>query len=203
MLGGGAPPSSTSARAQKLDAQREKARREDHEVELLFDAPNITEVYELNLVDRVLRLSALESSVGTMLIGGSTAAAWESVHRVTGGQTVEGHKAGTPVMTAGNRELVGYQGRDALITLRHVRELRRAIFINRSRAAMGVRLFSGETVALPPAADGTQMVLLVHRIGNVLELRAEPVPSDWPYVQIWREFDFSMTHRAPASTYGR
>ena len=203
VLGGGAPASSTSPRAQKLDAQRTKAKREDHEVQLLFPAPGISELYELNLVDRVLRLTALQSAVGTLVVSGSTAIAWESVRRVTGGQTVDGHKAGTAVMTAGNRELVGYHGRDALITLRHVRELRRAIFINRSSAAMGVRLFSGETVALPPAADGTQMVLLVHRVGNVLELRAEPVPHDWPDVQIWQEFDFAMTHRAAASAYGR
>ncbi len=198
-----APSSSTSARMQKLEAQREKAGREDHEVQLLFKAPGIAEVFELNLDERVLRLSPLESAVGTMVIGGSTAVAWESVRHVTGGQTVDGHKAGSPVMTSGNRELVAYQGRDVLITLRHVRELRRAIFINRSSAAMGVRLLTGQTVALPPAADGTQIVLLVHRVGNVLELRAEPVPHDWPDNTIWQEFDFSMTHKAPASAYGR
>ena len=203
VLGRGTTPSSTSARAQKLAARRQKAALEDHEVKLLFPAPGIADVYELNLVDRVLRLSALQSSVGTMVVSGSTAIAWESVRGVTGGQTVDGHKAGTPVETSGNRELVGYNGREALVSLRHVRELRRAIFINRSSSPMGVQLFSGDTVALPPAADGTQMVLLAHRIGNVLELRAEPVPNDWPDIKIWQEFDFSMTHRAPVSSYGR
>ncbi|MFQ4148068.1 hypothetical protein AAGW05_05115 [Arthrobacter sp. LAPM80] len=203
VLGGGAPASSVNPRAQKLAAQRERAKREDHEVGLLFPAPGIAELYELNFADRVLRLSAMQSAVGSLVVSGSTAAAWESVRKVVGGQTVEGHRAGTSVMTAGNRELVGYHGRDALIVLRHVRELRRAIFINRSSATMGVRLFSGESVALPPAADGTQMVLLVHRIGNVLELRAEPVPHDWPDLQIWQEFDFSMTRSAPSSAYGR
>lgn len=203
VLGGGGPASSMGPRAQKLVAQREKAKHEDHEVALLFAAPGIKDVYELNLVDRALRLSALQSSVGTLVVTGSTAVAWESVRRVVGAQTADGHKAGSPVKTSGNRELVGYLGSDALITLRHVRELRRAIFINRSTTAMGVRLFSGDTVALPPAKDGTQIVLLVHRIGNVLELRAEPVPQDWPDLQIWQEFDFSMTHRAPTSAYGR
>lgn len=203
VLGGAAPASSTSPRAKKLAEQREKAKREDHEVRLLFPAPGIRDIYELNLVDRVLRLSVLESSVGTLVVSGSTAIAWEDVRRVTGGQTVDGHKAGTSVMTSGNRELVGYHGRDALVSLRHVRELRRALFINRSSAAMGVRLFSGESVALPPAADGTQMVMLLHRIGNVLELRAEPVPHSWTDQQIWHEFDLSMTHSAPASAYGR
>ncbi|MDD0859605.1 hypothetical protein NHF46_21620 [Arthrobacter alpinus] len=63
---------------------------------MLFPAPGIRDIYELNLVDRVLRLSPLESSVGTLVVGGSTAVAWEDVRRVTGGQTVDGHKAGTP-----------------------------------------------------------------------------------------------------------
>ncbi len=203
VLGGAAPASPLSGRARKLAQLREKSQREDHEVSLLFPAPGIADVYELNLTDRLLRLSPMQSSVGSLVVSGSTAVAWESVRRVTGGQTVDGHKAGTAVMTAGNRPLVGYHGRDALITLRHVRSLRRAIFINRSSSAMGVRLFSGQTVALPPAADGTQMVLLVHRVGNVLELRAEPVPHSWPDVQVWQEFDFSMTHSAPVSSYGR
>lgn len=203
VLGGAAPASATDGRAQKLTAQREKARNEDHEVQLLFPAPGIADLYELNLAARVLRLSAMESAVGTLVVTGCSAVAWESVRRVTGGQTVDGHNAGTPVMTAGNRELVGYHGKDAVVTLRHVRELRRAIFINRSSATMGVRLFSGASVAVPPATEGIQIVLLVHRIGNVLELRAEPVPHDWPDLQIWQEFDFSMTHRAPTSASGR
>lgn len=198
-----AAPASDNPRAKALAAQRQQAQHEDHEVSLLFPAPGIADLYELNLVDRVLRLSPLESSVGTLLITGSSATAWESVRFVAGGRTVDGHTVGTPVMTTGNRELVGYQGRDALIALRHVRQLRRAIFMNRSSAAMGVKLVSGRTVALPPAANGAQIVLLVHRIGNVLELRAEPVPLDWPDVKIWQEFDFTMTHQAPSSTYGR
>ncbi|AIY02277.1 hypothetical protein ART_2678 [Arthrobacter sp. PAMC 25486] len=203
VLGGAAPASHLSGRAKKLAQQREKAKREDHEVQLLFPAPGISDVFELNLTDRLLRLSPLQSAVGTLVVTGSTAVAWESVRRVTGGQTVDGHKAGTSVMTTGNRPLVGYHGRDALLTLRHVRQFRRAIFINRSSSAMGVRLISGHSVALPPAADGAQMVLLVHRVGNVLELRAEPIPQSWPDIQIWQEFDFSMTHSAPASSYGR
>ena len=203
VLGGAVPAPPMGARAKKLAEQREKAKREDHEVDLLFPAPGISDVFELNLTDRLLRLTPVQSAVGTLVVSGSTAVAWESVRRVTGGQTVDGHKAGTSVMTAGNRPLVGYHGRDALLTLRHVRQLRRAIFINRSSSAMGVRLISGQSVALPPAADGTQMVLLVHRIGNVLELRSEPVPHSWPDIQIWQEFDFSMTHSAPASSYGR
>jgi len=188
-------------RATKLAIQREKAKNHDHEVGLLFDAPGIRDVYELNLQQRVLRLNPLESAVGTLVVSGSTAAAWESVRRVTGGQTTDGHKAGTPVMTAGNRPLVGYDGSNALISLRHVRSLRRALFINRSANPMGVQIFGNASVALPPAANGTQLVLLTHRIGNVLELRAEPVPLEWSDLQIWTEFDFTMTHQAPTPAY--
>lgn len=200
-LGGAVPPSPLGARGAKLAAQREMAKNYDHEVALLFPAPGIKDVYELNFSQRVLRLNALESAVGTLVVSGSTAAAWETNRRVTGGQTSDGHTAGTPVMTSGNRPLVGYDGPNALISLRHVRDLRRALFINRGARTMGVQIFGNESVALPPAADGTQLVLLVHRIGNVLELRAEPVPLEWSDLQIWAEFDFSMTHRAPAPTY--
>lgn len=203
VLGGERPASAVSPRAKRLAEQREKAKHEDHEVALLFPVPGIKDIYELNLEHRALRLTPLQSSVGTLLVTGSTAVAWEDVRHVVGAQTSDGHRAGSAIMTSGNRELVAYHGSDALITLRHVRAFRRAIFINRSNSPMGVRLFSGDNVALPPATNGTQMVLLVHRIGNVLELRAEPVPHDWPDLQIWQEFDFSMTHRAPTSNHLR
>lgn len=175
----------------------------DHEVELLFPAPGIRDIYELNLQDRVLRLSALESAVGTLVVSGSTAMAWESVRRVTGGADVDGHTAGSTVMTKGNRPLAGYDGQNALVTLRHIRQLRRAIFINRGTRPMGVQIFGGASVAVPPPADGTQILVLALRIGNVLELRAEPVPHGWSDLQIWQEFDFTMTHAAPVSSYRR
>jgi hypothetical protein len=203
VLGGAPPASSMGPRAQKLAVQRELAKNHDHEVKLLFPAPGIRDVYELNLQERVLRLTPLESAVGTLVVSGSTAMAWESVRLVVGGADVDGHTAGTPVMTAGNRPLAGYDGKNALLTLRHVRELRRAIFINRSNRAMGVQIFSGASVALPPAGNGTQVLLLAHRIGNVLELRAEPVPEDWSDAQIWQEFDFTMTNQAPTPAYRR
>lgn len=202
-LGGGGPASSANARSQKLAAQREGAKAMAREVELLFPAPRIHDLYELNLQDRVLRLTALESSVGTLVISGSTAIAWESVRRVVGGADVAGHTVGSPVLTAGNRALVAYDANNALLTLRHIRQLRRAIFINRGKQSMGVRIFSGESVAVPPPLDGSQIVLLALRIGNVLELRAEPVPLDWSDQQIWTEFDFTMTHRAPEAAYRR
>ncbi len=192
-----------STRARELATLREAAHVADREVQLLFAAPGIDDVYELNVQQRVLRLTPLESAVGTLVVSGSTAMAWESVRRVVGGADAAGHTAGSPVKTSGNRPLVGYDGKNALVSLRHVRELRRAIFINRSPRPMGVQLFGGATVALPPATAGTQTVLLLHRIGNVLELRAEPVPEAWEDLQIWQEFDFTMTHRAPVAAYGR
>jgi len=203
VLGRNTPASSVNPRAQKLAALHEAAKAMDHAVQLLFPAPGIRDLYELNLQDRVLRLSALESAVGTMVVSGSTAMAWESVRGVTGGADVDGHTAGSPVMTKGNRPLAGYDGRNALLTLRHIRQLRRAMFINRGTHPMGVEIFSGAQVALPPPADGTQILLLALRIGNVLELRAEPVPQGWSDLQIWQEFDFTMTHAAPITSYRR
>ncbi|MGA7204745.1 MAG: hypothetical protein WBX27_08965 [Specibacter sp.] len=203
VLGGAPPASSMGPRAQKLAEQRELAKNHDHEVTLLFPAPGIRDIYELNPQEPVLRLTPLESAVGTLVVSGSTAMAWESVRRVVGGADVAGHTAGTSVMTGGNRPLAGYDGKNALLTLRHVRELRRAIFINRGNQPMGVQIFSGASVTLPPASGGTQTLLLAHRIGNVLELRAEPVPQDWSDAQIWQEFDFTMTNKAPTAAYRR
>ncbi|MCC9067313.1 hypothetical protein [Arthrobacter cryoconiti] len=197
------PASSASSPSPELDAVHQGAKVEKNQAALLFPAPKIRDTYELNLNEQVLRLTALESAVGTLVVSGSTAVAWESVRHVVGAADVLGNTAGTPIMTAGNRALVGYEKQTALIPLRHIRELRRAIFINRGNSPMGVQIFNGASVAIPPPANGVQFVLLAHRIANLLELRAEPVPIAWTDQQIWQEFDFTMTHQAPVSNYRR
>ncbi|WIB35028.1 hypothetical protein [Curtobacterium sp. MCJR17_043] len=72
---------------------------------------------------------------GALRITGSTSVAWESVDRVVGATTVDGATAGRAVQTSGNRPLVGYDGRDVLVSLRHVRDLRRALVMCRGAGA--------------------------------------------------------------------
>lgn len=202
-LGGKAPASSAQQGNPRLANARQQAALERNEQSKLFPAPGMRELYELNLSDRVLRLTPLESSVGTLEITGSTAIAWESERKVVGGADSAGHTAGTPVGTSGNRPLATYLGNAAVIPLRHVRELRRALAINRGNTPMGIRLPHGASVAVPPPANGQQIVVLILRIGNVLEFRTESLPLTLNDQDIWAEFDFTMTLRAPVSSYRR
>lgn len=202
-LGGGGPASSAPKANPKLTAARQQSTLERAEVEKLFQAPRMSELYELNLAERVLRLSPMESAVGTLQITGSTAIAWESSRKVVGGADAAGHTAGTSVPTRGNRPLATYLGTTAVFTLRHVRELRRALAINRGTTPLGILLPSGVSVAVPPPVNGQQIVVLILRIGNILELRTEALPLALNDQQIWAEFDFSMTLRAPAASYRR
>ncbi len=162
---------------------------------LLFPAPGITEVTELNLQVPMLRLNARQSGIGTLIVTGASAITWESSAHTTGALTADGHFAGTPVETSGNRPLVGYSGRDALVTLRHIRELRRALFIGRGPASLGVQIFDGASVSLPPRDGHRMFILSLLRVDNLIEMRAEPVPAGTTDQDIWHEFGFSMTRR--------
>jgi len=96
-------------------------------------------------------------------------------------------------MTPGNRPLVGLQDGAGIVSLRHVRLLRRALFVAGDRP-LTVGAFDGAAAALPARSGaGSRSVLYVARVGSVLELRAEFVPADAPDAAIWGMFGFTMT----------
>ncbi|WP_430297468.1 hypothetical protein [Sinomonas sp. B1-1] len=159
----------------------------------LYPAPAFGELRQLTASDAVVRLNPRQSGIGSLIVTATRGVAWEGEDRTTGAQSVHHEEIGTPVPTAGNRPLVGYHGRDALIVLRHVRLLRRALFIA-AGPPMTVQTFDGSGVAVQGTlAAGQRTVLTVARIGSVLEVRAESVPEEWDDGQIWREFAFTMT----------
>ncbi|WP_433875044.1 hypothetical protein [Sinomonas atrocyanea] len=159
----------------------------------LYPAPAFGELRQLRASDAVVRLNPRQSGIGSLIVTGTRGVAWEGEDRTTGAQSVHREEIGTPIPTAGNRPLVGYHGRDALIVLRHVRLLRRALFIA-SGGPMTVQTFDGSGVAVQGTlAAGQRTVLTVARIGSMLEMRAESVPEEWDDGQIWREFAFTMT----------
>lgn len=153
----------------------------------------------------VLRLNARESAIGSLLVSGVVFAAWEDSDSVTGSVTASGETAGSPVVTSGHRPLVGFDDDDndpetasvALITLRHVRRLRRALLIARGADPIGVQLFDGGTVTVQPGDDSHLNVLYLVRIGNLLELRAEPVDRSASDESILDQFGFSLTPYLP------
>jgi hypothetical protein len=160
---------------------------------LPFPAPTIAEVSQLGETEPVLRLNARQSAVGSLIVSGADVAVWEDESGVTGSATAAGDTAGTPVRTRGNRPLVGFDDADAIVSLRHVRRLRRALIIARGPQPLGVQLFTGATVTIAPADDDRMFILCLSRIGNLLELRAEPVENGASDAAILSQFGFTLT----------
>jgi hypothetical protein len=159
----------------------------------LYPAPDFGSRPELSARNAVVRLSPRQSAIGSLFVTGTRGTAWEDAHRITGAQSVHREQIGTVVQTGGGRPLVGYVNRDAVVVLRHVRQLRRALFIAGAGPLM-VQTFDGATTAVPGSlTEGRRTVLTLQRIGSILELRAESVPAEWDDGQIWREFGFTMT----------
>jgi hypothetical protein len=158
-----------------------------------FPAPTIDEVRELGDEDPVLRLNARESAVGSLIVTGAATVVWEDWDGVTGSATSDGGTSGTPVKTSGNRPLVGYDESDAVVTLRHVRELRRALFIGRGGAPLGAQIFDGSTFTVAPGDGNRTFVLYLLRIDSLVELRAAPVDRGATDATLLRQFGFALT----------
>jgi hypothetical protein len=158
-----------------------------------FPAPTIDEVRELGDDDPVLRLNARESAVGSLIVAGAATVVWEDWDGVTGSATADGGTSGTPVKTSGNRPLVGYDESDAVVSLRHVRELRRGLFIGRGGTPLGAQIFDGSTFTVAPGDGNRMFVLYLLRIGSLVELRAAPVDRGATDASLLRQFGFALT----------
>ncbi len=155
---------------------------------------------EIGFTVPMIRLDARQSGIGTLIVTGSTAIAWEADGHaqgayITGALTRDGNFAGTAVGTAGNRPLAGYLEGEALVPLRHLQELRRALFIGRGPEPLGMQIFDGAAATLPSPNGNTMFILALLRVDNLIELRAEPVPAGMTDQDIWAEFGFSMTRK--------
>ncbi|MGY3564908.1 hypothetical protein [Sinomonas sp. RB5] len=159
----------------------------------LYPAPAFGRLHQLAEGNAVVRLNPRQSGIGSLFVTGARGTAWEGEDRTTGAQSVHREQIGTPIPTPGNRPLVGFVNRDAVVVLRHVRRLRRALFIG-AGGTMTVQTFDGSAIAVQGTlGPGQRTVLTATRIGALLELRAESVPEDWDDGEIWREFAFTMT----------
>ena len=161
--------------------------------ERLFPAPDFGSVRELGEANPVVRLNARQSAIGSLLVTGVRSVAWEDQQLTTGAHHVDGHKAGTAVLTPGNRPLAGVQDGAGIVSLRHVRLLRRVLFVA-GETPLTVGVFDGAAAALAARNHaGLRSVLYLGRVGAVLELRAEFVPADASDAAIWAIFGFTMT----------
>ncbi|MCU1531154.1 MAG: hypothetical protein JWO49_725 [Arthrobacter sp.] len=161
--------------------------------ERVFPAPGFGSVRQLDEANPVVRLNARQSAIGSLLVAGARSVTWEDRHFTTGARHAEGHVAGTPVNTPGNRPLADMQDSSGVVSLRHVRLLRRALFIA-GEAPLTIGVFDGAAAVVAPRNDaGSRAVLYVSRIGAVLELRAEFVPAAADDPAVWALFGFTMT----------
>lgn len=148
---------------------------------------------ELGVHEPVLRLNPRESAVGSLIVSGVTSMVWEATDLTTGWAAADGTGGGSWVTTSGNRPLVGFDDTDALVTLRHVGELRRAIFFGDGSRPIGVQLFDGSHFTLT-INDGPEVFALsVIRVGRVLELRAEPLGRGATAASTLADFGFVPT----------
>ncbi|QDY89080.1 hypothetical protein E7Y32_01720 [Arthrobacter sp. UKPF54-2] len=161
--------------------------------ERLFPAPGFGSLRELDAESPVVRLNPRQSAIGSLLVAGVRSAAWEDEQLSAGAQQSDGLTAGTVVLTPGNRPLVGVQDGAGIVSLRHVRLLRRALFVA-GEMPLTVGVNDGAAAAVAARSEtGLRSVLYVARIGSVLELRAEFVPADGLDAAIWAMFGFTMT----------
>lgn len=158
----------------------------------LFPAPNFSSVRDLSEENPVVRLNARQAGIGSLVVSGARSTTWEDVNLTTGAENAHGDTAGTAVITPGNRPLVAFHEGSAVIALRHIQQLRRAIFIAEATPLI-VRTFGGAAAAITPRnSNAEKAILYISRVGELLELRAEYVAdADDPI--IWAEFGFRMT----------
>ncbi|MDP9905634.1 hypothetical protein [Arthrobacter bambusae] len=197
MMRGGAASSNPAAAPLGLNVGSGPAHRsprnavavQDH----AFPAPTLSEVRALDETNPVVRLNERQSAIGSLLAAGPRSVAWEDEEFTTGALHVDGHSAGAPVKTSGNRPLVGFHGTSGVVSLRHVRQLRRALIIA-AEAPLTIGVFGGAAAAVVPRnSEGDRSVLYISRIGPVLEIRVEFVPADASDAEIWAMLGFSMT----------
>lgn len=141
--------------------------------------------------NKSVRLTAMQSSVGTLTIANSTFFAWETKNRETGFiyrdpmfqtefQSVKSNQIfpalpeiATP--TYGNRQLMEYENNEIYLTLRHVKKLRRAVIHPTPGQPLIVKTSTGKTVTVEYSEN---TVLYVSVVDSKLELRIEKVTGD-------------------------
>lgn len=156
----------------------------------LFPAPALRSLRHFSDEIRVARLDARQSGIGTLVVSGAQSVAWEDTNCTTGAENVHGAKAGSRVPTSGNRPLVAFHEGTAVITLRHIQQLRRAIFIS-GETPLTVEVYGGAAaVVLPRGSE--KAILYISRIGTLLELRVDYLAVS-KAEDLWAQFGFRMT----------
>jgi len=160
-----------------------------------FVAPDLTGVRELGAESPLVRLSPRRSAIGTLAVVGGVHAMWESTDLVDGAAFASGERQGDSVVTSGNRPLVAFDGDEVLVTLRHVRELRRAHVVAGDGAWLRVDLPGDRTLAVDPPGPGERVALSLLVVDGRLELRRVTLPDTLTPSLVHQRFGYSIPER--------
>ena len=160
-----------------------------------FPAPDVTDVRELSRDQPVVRLSPRRSAIGTLVVTGGVHAVWESTELVDGAAFSTGQRMGDVVTTSGNRPLVAFDGDEVLVTLRHVRELRRALVVAGDGAWLQVELPGDRRLSVDPAEPGERVALAMLVVDGLLELRRVTLPDTLTPPLVHQRFGYSIPER--------
>ncbi|ROS62608.1 hypothetical protein EDF38_1720 [Frigoribacterium sp. PhB160] len=168
-----------------------------------FVAPDLAGVRELGAESPLVRLSPRRSAIGTLAVVGGVHAMWESTELVDGAAFASGERQGDSVVTSGNRPLVAFDGDEVLVTLRHVRELRRAHVVAGDGAWLRVDLPGDRTLAVDPPGPGERVALSLLVVDGRLELRRVTLPDTLTPSLVHQRFGYSIPERPGDSVPAR
>lgn len=144
----------------------------------LIPPRGVTGVVTLDPEEPVARMDALQSGIGGLLIRGAEVVAWEDVDERCGVIGPGDSSTGDDMPQHGNRSLVRPFDGDVLITLRHVRRLRRLLIdAPANTVTMLLPYCAGSVRAADPAH---RLRLSVVVVDGRLEARVEyGLPDEW------------------------
>ena len=134
--------------------------------------PQVDGKVVLSLEEPSVLLSKAQSAIGSLVISGAEAFAWEGTDGFGGLVLDDGTESKAPMHS--NRRLVEFHKGDLVVGLRHFRNLRRLIVGTRS-GMLRARLYD-ESEIIADGALGAN-ALLISRTGNQLEFRLEKINS--------------------------
>lgn len=126
----------------------------------------------LTLNEPVVALDRKQSAIGSMVISGAEAFAWEA-NDGFGNLVLKEHDESTAPMF-GNRRLAEFHKGEVVVGLRHFRNLRRLI-VGTRMGLLKVKLYDGSEIVAD--GDNGNNALLISRVNNHLEVRLEKINS--------------------------
>lgn len=126
----------------------------------------------LSLEEPAVRLSRTQSAIGSLVISGAEAFAWEGIEGFGGLVLAHGEESTAPMYA--NRKLVEFHKGNVVVGLRHFHNIRRLI-VGTRHGMLRAKLYD-EAEIIADGALGAN-ALLISRVSNQLEFRLEKINS--------------------------